>query len=176
MAEGLSWKNNMYRITMEKEQLEQAYKALVESNAELKVEYNEACTQLKESDRLLGEKLQRVKQLSEELKQVKSKYAELESAATTVVDFIYPTTPGVQAQQLVEHLQTVPSKFIAYVRKTCSIVGTQILAVVQSFYPTAELDEVPDGKSEDCTQEQFEEYEQTLKPIVNKVVAKLDLS
>ncbi|CAO2205836.1 unnamed protein product [Urochloa humidicola] len=100
----------------------------------------------------------------------------MESIATEVADYISPVAAGIETPPLVERLKAVPAQVVEYVKKTCSVVGTQILAVVQSFYPTAELEDVADGKAEECTDEQFQGYQDSLKPVVDRVVAGLDLN
>ena len=147
----------MYKLNEEKEGLENSFKTLVESNTNLQLTYQNTCKELKESDRLLGEALKDVKRLGDQLKEVETKFAELESIATEVADYINPVAAEGEAPPLVERLKSVPARVVEYVKKTCSVVATQILAVVQSFYPTAELEDVADDKAEGCTEEQFQE-------------------
>ena len=168
--------NNMYKLNEEKEGLEISFKTLVESNSNLQASYQDTCKELKESDRLLGEALKDVKRLGDQLQGTEAKFAELESIATEIADYINPIAVGSEAPPLVERLKAVPARVVEYVKKTCSVVGTQILAVVQSFYPTAELEDVAEGKAEECSDEQFQGYQDSLRPVVDKVVAGLELN
>jgi len=165
----------MYRCTEEKEKLSRDYASLFETHNEFMTEYNQAMKMLEESDATLKDALEKSKAVGEEFQVLKSEHAELVEAATTLVNSIDRDAPEESSKPLLQRIREAPGKFTAYVKKTCCYVADHVLAVVQSFYPEAEIDDVPTGRAEDCEKTQFEEHLKHFEPIAAEVVESLKL-
>ncbi|CAN6318623.1 unnamed protein product [Urochloa humidicola] len=170
-----SWRNGIFRATKEKEKLTQEYNALYETHNEFMAEHEQAMKMLKHSDATLKDALVKSKAVADEFAVLKTQHADLVEAATTLVDSIDHRAPDALNKPLIERVREVPRRFAAYLKKTYCFVANHVLAVIQSFYPEAELDDVPTGRAEDCEKDKFEEYLQHFEPIAAEVVEGLQM-
>ena len=154
------WQNNHSRIADDFEKLHAQYTALVNENNNLQ-------KQLEDSDAHMLENLKKIKELHEQ-------HCALEAAAIQVVDLINPAD-GAAPKTILQRLQETPAMITKMVRRGCFLVGNKILATILSFYPTAELEDVPDGRAEDCSEDQFKEYLESTRPIAEKIADQLKL-
>ena len=58
--------------------------------------------------------------------------------------------------------------------RVAKIVITQVLALVKSFYPDAELEPLAERMAEDCTEELFSEYLGEAEPVANQILYEMD--
>ncbi|CAO2186240.1 unnamed protein product [Urochloa humidicola] len=138
-------------------------------------EYEQAKKMLEQSDATLKDALENSKVVADNFATLKAQHANLVEAATALVDSIDHGAPDASTKPLLERVKEAPSKFTAYLKKTCCFVADHVLAVIQSFYPEAELDDVPTGRAEDCEKDKFTEYLQHFEPIAAEVVEGLQL-
>nr|TKV99875.1 hypothetical protein SEVIR_8G073201v2 [Setaria viridis] len=82
---------------------------------------------------------------------------------------VEPPEEGVEPRPLVEILKGVLEKFTNYVKKTAESISKQLLAMVKSFYPQANLAPMAEGITEDCSDEQFQQYLEEMAPIAQEV-------
>lgn len=90
---------------------------------------------------------------------------ELTSAAQDVVNAIAPLKDDAGPRSLVERLKTTPGK----VAGLCKAVCKQVLAVVKSYYPRADLMAVGDGVARNCTEDAYVQYLEEAEPIASKM-------
>jgi hypothetical protein len=182
-----SWRNGCYRATEEREQITIAHDSLKEAHATLQadhermrkmlhdsdIEYKQNLTRIRDMGLELEKSKSTIKELEAEVARQKANYLKLEEAALAVVESINPTPGGTQPRPLVKRLHEAPSQFAAYCQRVCKFLVTQVLAVVQSFYPGADFKDVADGKASDCPEEKFKEYLEDFGPVADNVAAKL---
>ncbi|CAN6220345.1 unnamed protein product [Urochloa humidicola] len=174
-AECNSWRNGMFRATEQNEKLSQEYTALHETHNNFMAEYEQAKKMLEQSDATLKDALENSKIVANDFANLKAQHAELVEATTALVDSMDHDAPDASIKPLLERVKEAPKKFAAYLKKTCCFVADHVLAVIQSFYPEAELDDVPTGRVEDCKKDKFTEYLQHFEPIAAEVVEGLQL-
>nr|TKW28327.1 hypothetical protein SEVIR_3G310903v2 [Setaria viridis] len=90
---------------------------------------------------------------------------ELSGEAEDLVNAIAPVEEGAGPQSLVERLRAAPSK----VARLCKTVCKQVLAVVKSYYPRADLAAAGDGVARNCTEEAYAQYLEEAEPIASKM-------
>ncbi|MCQ8063999.1 hypothetical protein NP303_24870 [Salmonella enterica] len=90
---------------------------------------------------------------------------ELSVAAEDLVNAIAPVEEGAGPQSLVERLKAAPSR----VAGLCKTVCKQVLAVVKSYYPRADLAAAGDGVARNCTEEAYAQYLEEVEPIASKM-------
>nr|TKW10219.1 hypothetical protein SEVIR_6G147700v2 [Setaria viridis] len=90
---------------------------------------------------------------------------ELTDAAQDVVNAIAPLEDNAEPRSLVERLKTAPGKVVGL----CKVVCKQVLTVVKSYYPRADLTAAGDGVARNCTEDAYAQYLEEVEPIASKM-------
>src|SRR5687767_10981426 len=90
---------------------------------------------------------------------------ELTNAAQDFVNAIAPLEDDAGTRSLVECLKAAPGKVVGLRKVVCK----QVLAVVKSYYPRADLTAAGDGVARNCTEEAYAQYLEEAEPIASKM-------
>jgi hypothetical protein len=91
---------------------------------------------------------------------------ELRSAAQLVVDMVDPPKEGVAVNKtLLEHLQEAPQKITSYISETTKTYVADILGLVNSYWPKANLSPLVDGMAANCSEEKFSNFVEEVKQV-----------
>jgi len=105
---------------------------------------------LKDADHQMVDSMKRIKALSAELQDFKD-------AAKLVVDMVDPVTGEAEGEKtLLQCLQVVPQKFMAYVTETTKSYVATALGLLKSWYGGFDLQLLARGLPADCSDEKFE--------------------
>ena len=77
---------------------------------------------------------------------------------------------------LAGRLQKVPESFVRYVPTTTRQYVGHVLGLVRSYWPRTPLDPLGKGAKADCTDEQFNQYQQETSGIADQIVETLNKS
>ena len=104
------------------------------------------------------------------MERLESSLQELTSAAQDAVNAIAPPEDG-DTRSLVERLRAAPGR----VADLCKTVCKQVIAVVRSYYPGADLSTAGDGIAQDCSDENYVRYLEEAEPIAAKMTKFISL-
>ena len=119
---------------------------------------------LKDADHQMVDSMKRIKALSAELQDFKD-------AAKLVVDMVDPITGEAEGEKtLLQRLQVVPQKFMAYVTETTKSYVATALGLLKSWYGGFDLQLLARGLSADYSDEKFEQLIKEARPVADKIV------
>ena len=126
----------------------------------------EKLTKIKaESDKQMVRDMKQIKELAHQL-------ADLEAAAKVVVDMV--EEEGAGEKNLLEHLREAPQRLSSFFSDTSRDYLAHALGLVKSFLSFANLSLIGDRVVVGCSEEQFSEYVEEMKPIADKVISGLE--
>ena len=121
--------------------------------------------------------LQQLKTLSESRDSMQRELEELRGAAQDVAGLVeIPEGNEDEPLMLVGRLQKVPESFERYVSTTTRQYVEHVLRLVRSYWPRTPLDPLGKGAKADCTDEQFNQYQQETFGIADQIVETLNKS
>jgi hypothetical protein len=101
--------------------------------------------------------------------------ADLKIAAQAVVDMVDPVGDGAAGEKsLMERLREAPQKISSYLSETSKQYMAHVLGLVKSYWPVANLAPLSDGLAAGCSDEQFDQYVEELKPVADRIVESLE--
>ena len=101
--------------------------------------------------------------------------ADLKIAAQAVVDMVDPVGDGAAGEKsLMERLREAPQKISSYLSETSKQYMAHVLGLVKSYWPVANLAPLSDGLAVGCSDEQFDQYVEELKPVADRIVESLE--
>jgi len=101
--------------------------------------------------------------------------ADLKIAAQAVVDMVDPVGDGAAGEKsLMERLREAPQKISSYLSETSKQYMAHVLGLVKSYWPMANLAPLNDGLAARCSDEQFDQYVEELKPVADRIVESLE--
>ena len=128
-----------------------------------------------DSDKQLGESMQQIKDVAAERDSRAKELADLKAATQLVVDMVDLVEDGAAGERsLVERLCEAPQKIAGYLSETSKQYMAHILGLVKSYWPGANLTPLGDGLAAGCSDEQFAQYVEEVKPIADKVIDSLE--
>ena len=81
-----------------------------------------------------------------------------------------PPADGVESRPLAAKLRDAPAKITNLLQGMAKSVSRQVLAIVKSLYPKADLSVVVEGIAADCSDDAYKKYLQDLDPVAEEVV------
>jgi hypothetical protein len=115
--------------------------------------------------------LQQIKTLSEKDEQRQKELEDLRGAAQELVDMVdLPEESEAGERPLLERLRGAPQKVVKFLSEAPVACVSHALAFVKSFVPEAQLETFAQGVAVECTEDQFTEYLQKARPIVEHIV------
>jgi hypothetical protein len=110
-----------------------------------------------------------IKDIATEQELNKKELEELKDAAQVVVDMVDPLEEGVVSDKtLLERLRETPQKITSYISATTRTYVEDILGLIKSYWPKANLEPLAIGMSADCTEDKFKELVEEVKPVAQK--------
>ena len=127
---------------------------------------DELVTKIKaDSDKQMIRDMKQIKELAQQL-------ANLEVAAKVVVDMV--EDEGAGEKSLLERLREAPQRLSSFSSDASREYLAHALGLVKSFLPSANLSPIGDGVAVGCSEEQFSEYVEEMKPIADKVISGME--
>jgi hypothetical protein len=115
--------------------------------------------------------LQQIKTLSEKDEQRQKELEDLWGAAQELVHMVDPPEEGEAGQRpLLERLRGAPQKVVKFLSEGPVACVSHALAFVKSVLQEAQLEIFAQGVAMECTEDQFAEYLQEARPVVEQIV------
>ena len=134
----MDWQNLYYRVTDQHDKLSTRYETLEHKLEKEKKLHTDGEVNLVNTMTILRER-------EAELVATKLALKKLTEAAQPIADMVEPPVEGVEPCPLVEILKDVPRKITSYIQKMVESVSEQLLGMVKSFYPQADLAPIVEG-------------------------------
>ena len=123
-------------------------------------------------DKQLVQSMKQIRDLAAERDLQAQELSDLKTAAQAVVDMVEDGDVG--EKSLVERLREAPQKIAGFVSDTSKQYMAHVLGLVKSYWPVANLAPLSDGLAAGCSDEQFDQYVEELKPVANRIVESLE--
>jgi hypothetical protein len=128
-----------------------------------------------DSDKQLVESMQQIRGLAAEKDSQAKELADLKAAAQLIVNMVDPAEDGAARERsLMEQLREAPQKITGNLSETFRQYMAHILGLVKSYWPGANLTPLSDGLAAGCSDEEFAQYVEEVKPIADKVIDSLE--
>ena len=99
--------------------------------------------------------MQSLRRVNDENEGLKKSLKELRAVAEPVADLFEPRQQGVEPRPLEDRLRDTTGRLLAFVQRLARSVPQQVLAMLKSFFPKAQLEAVGQGVAADCSDEKF---------------------
>ena len=133
----------------------------------------EKLTQIKaDADKQMVSDTKQIRELAADRDQKAKQLADLEAAAQVVVGMVEKEDAG--GKSLLDHLREAPQRLSSFFSDTSRDYLAHALGLVKSFLPSANLSLIGDRVAVGCSEEQFSEYVEEMKPIADKVISGLE--